>query len=475
MGRRSWTGCLVLIVSLAAALGLGWTVPRAAANDVLAAEMQPLDDEIDQLRGVIAEIERQGQKRVTQISRWIGWWTKIKDLATQIGDDMKKSLDERIAKAEKAQGLLSSLSNSSPPNQRNVPRYGWHDTVTMGQLIDTLKQERDKWAELIGNAKAQWHIATIGWITGEAIQANIDDLQKQIRDINQGIQDGTLQVHIVGMGWVTATPLRQRIADIERQKQAIRDTISAGDYQVIIPGLGPRTRKTLDAEIAAVEADLAKRREAVAKGEMTIHRPPIGWQTLTQLQATLDADAQSYDAMKKTVNDGIYSVWIVETGWARRIDLDGRLKSYEETLAQTQEALSKGDYTAQLPVGWTSANGIKKALEDLGKQLEQPNLEPKAREAIVKLIELNQKALTELQSISAYDLAIRALEKAEVSGLITGIMKLARPDFERREVIRTEKEETLGEYPIESAIWIKPLERRLARLRQAKEWIPTGG
>ncbi len=474
MGKRFLTDSLLLTVFLLGALSLGWVVPPAAANDVVAAEMQPLDDEIEQLQAVLAEIDRLGQDRVTQLSRWIGWWTKIKELATQTGDEMLKDFDERISTAEKAQGLLSSLSNSSPPNRRSIPRLGWHDTVTIGQLIYTLKQERAKWADLIGKAKAQWHIAAVGWITGEGIQKAIDDFEKQIRDINQGIRDGTFQVHIVGMGWVTGEPLRKRIAAIEKQKQAIRDKISAGDYEVVIPGLGKRTRKTLEAEIAGVEAELAKRRETATKGDMVIHRPPVSWQSRTQLEATLDADAKSYEIMKKTVSDGVYSVWIVQTGWAKRVDLEGQVKSYEETLAKTREALAAGDYHAELPVGWATANQIQKALEELGKRLEQPNLDAKAREAIAKQIEAHQKSLTELQAISAYDIAIITLEKLKVASIVTNIMKLARPDFERRELVRTEREETLDEYSIESELWIKPIEQRLARLRQARAWIPGG-
>jgi len=475
MGRRSLTDCLLLMILLVGALGLGWAVPPAVAHDFLAAEMQPLDDESEHLRAMLVEIERQGQQRVMQLGRWIGWWTKIKDFATETGSDMMKSFDERLAKAEKAQSLLGGLIDTSPPGQRYLPHVGWHNVVTIGQLINTIKDERAKWAELIAKGKATWHIAAVGWITGEGIQKTIDDLEKQIRDINQGIRDGTFVVHIAGAGWVAGKQFRDRIAAIEQQKQAIRDRISAGEYEVFIPGLGPRTRKRIDEEIAGVEAELEKRRAIAAKGEMMIHRVPTGWQSLTQVQATLDADAQSYEVMKKTVNDGIYSVWIVETGYARRIDLEGRVQRYEETLEKTKDAIAKGDYAAHLPVGGMSSNAIKKAMEDLGKQLNQPNLEPKAREAIVKAIELHQKSLTELQSISAYDLAIIAMEKAEVTGLITGVMKLARPDFERREVVRTEKEETLAEYPIDLAIWTKPLELQLARLRQAKAWIPTGG
>src|SRR3990170_2502582 len=79
-----------------------WIDHPTAAHDIVAAEMAPIDDEIAQHAEAITEIRRQGQNRVTQISRWIGWWTKIKGLATETGDKLQKNFDERIENAEKA-------------------------------------------------------------------------------------------------------------------------------------------------------------------------------------------------------------------------------------------------------------------------------------------------------------------------------------------------------------------------------------
>ena len=53
-------------------------------------------------------------------------------------------------------------------------------------------------------------------------------------------------------------------------------------------------------------------------------------------------------------------------------------------------------------------------------------------------------------------------------------MKLARPDFARREVERAEREHTLQEFPIEADLWIKPLEQQLTRLRAARQMISGG-
>jgi hypothetical protein len=176
--------------------------------------------------------------------------------------------------------------------------------------------------------------------------------------------------------------------------------------------------------------------------------------------------------MKKTVNDGVYTVWLVETDWAKRVDLEARVKQLDQDIASMRDAVQKGEYRPQTAVGWSTLNDIRKYIEDLSKQLNQPQLDAKTREYLNKELDKAQKALVEVQAISAYDLAILALEKAKYSRLITEIMKLARPDFEKRELERAEREEALGEFPIEGQLWIKQIERRLARLKLARNWIP---
>jgi hypothetical protein len=186
----------------------------------------------------------------------------------------------------------------------------------------------------------------------------------------------------------------------------------------------------------------------------------------------MDSEALSYDVMKKTVNDGVYTVWLVETDWAKRVDLEKRVKELEDTIAATNAAVGKKEYTAETAVGWSTAAAIERLIEDLGKQLNNPQLDAKAREALSKQLERAQKALAEVQAVSAYDLAILALEKAKYSRLITEVMKLARPDFERRDLERIDRDEVIADFPIEGDLWIKQQQRRVDRLRKAREWIP---
>ena len=471
MRDRIWRSCL-LAAAMFAFAHLPFDVPRAHALDIVAAEMHPLDDEIAQHMETIEEIKRQGQNRVTRLSRWIGWWTSIKGLAAATADRLKKNFDERIANAEKAQALLSQLFVETPDQARHIPHVGWQNAAGMAQFIYTVKEEAAKWAKLAAEGKASWHYAAVGWITGEGIQLIIDKHLRDIETINQEMRDGTLEVHIAGYGWVKEKSLRDAIDGLNKRKDEIRRKIAAGDYEVCIPGLGIRTRKTLDAEIAAAEKELENRRAIVARGELSIYRPASDWKNLIQMRQWMDAEALSYDVMKKTVNDGVYTVWLVETDWAKRVDLEKHVKELEDTIAATNAAVGKKEYTAETAVGWSTAAAIERLIEDLSKQLNNPTLDAKGREALSKQLERARKALAEVQAVSVYDLAILALQKAKYSRLITEVMKLARPDFERRDLERIDRDEVVADFPIEGNLWIKQQQRRVDRLRKAREWIP---
>jgi hypothetical protein len=77
--------------------------------------LPPLDDEAAVHQAALAEIERQGQQRVTQLQAWIQWWTTIKNLATETGDKLAKNFEQRIENAQKAGATLGGLWNSAPP------------------------------------------------------------------------------------------------------------------------------------------------------------------------------------------------------------------------------------------------------------------------------------------------------------------------------------------------------------------------
>ncbi|HEY9013059.1 MAG TPA: hypothetical protein VIN06_18805 [Devosia sp.] len=461
-----------LFAVFAALVLLTFTPAPAVSVDVLQAEMEPLDLEIENQRLILVEINRQAVEQVQFISEWAVWWTKIKTLATETGTKLKKNYDERIKGAEKAASLLGELYAETVDQQRFIPHLGWHNAATIGQLIYTLKKETAEWTKLIASGKANWFFAGAGWMTGEGIQTVIDGLEKQTRDIQQGVRDGTYQTFVTGVGWVSVADVRNRIAAAEARKAEIQRLIAAGEYTVVIPGLGPRTRNQLDAEIAAAEQDLAQRRAALAAGTVQITRPQTGWADLNALRAGLDEGQKAYDVMKTTVNDGIYTTWVVEMGWTKRIDLENKVKELEATMANVQAALAKGEYVAETPIGWVSRKGAEAAIDNLTKQLNNPALDQAGRTYLADQLKKAQKALTEIQAVSVYDLGILALEKAKYSRLITDILKLARPDFDKRDLERAQRQTIIAGYPTELALWVKLGEANLARLRNARTWLP---
>ena len=285
----------------------------------------------------------------------------------------------------------------------------------------------------------------------------------------------TTQGEVYGGLQRTGTASRQSVAPVERRDAFayIRKLVTDGDYEVVIPGLGPRTRKRLEAEIAEAEKELERRRAAVAAGDVQINHPLIGgYMTLNQLRDSLAEGEKAYTVMKATVNDGLYQFWVVELGWGRRIDLEGKVKALEATIANIQAAAEGGEYRADTPLGWMTRKEAEATLDSVSKQLANPALDQKGREYLAKTMEKAQKALGEIQAISAFDLLINSLEKNKWSTVITGLLKLARPDFEKRDLERAQKETLIAAYPTETAVSIKQAEAWLDRLKAAREWIP---
>lgn len=463
----------VATAALAAIVLLPMPAGPALAHDIIRAETEPLDAEIAFNQEILREIDRQAQARVQYISGWIEFWGKVKERATETATDIKEDFDERLTKAEKAQGLLASLYVENSEQYRNVPHYGAQNARTMANLIATIRNEKAAWEELLSKEKAEYFIGGVGWVTGQIIQGVIDQKNAEIQAINRGVADGTWEVHFGGIGWVTGRQLRGAIAALEERKAAVLKQIADGDYSVMIPGIGPRTRKEIDGQIAAAEAEVVRRREIVAAGTMALNHPAIGWMNLNELRASLEEGQKAYDAMKVAVGDGVYTTYVIEYGWAKRIDLEGKVESLEATLANLQEALGKEELKEETPIGWVSAKEARAAIEQAEKAANDPYASAENRENARKYLEKAQKALGEIKDASAYDILIYAMEKAEVSGIVTGFMKFAKVDFWQRERVRADKEAIVADYPAQGALWIRQAERQVERLKKAKaDWIP---
>ncbi len=460
---------------LAAFCSLALAPGPALAHDISRAETEPLDSEIAFNQELLSEIDRLALARVQYISGWIEFWGKVKERAAETATEINEDFDERLSKAEKAQGLLAQLYVEDPEQYRHVPHYGGQNIRTMAHLIATIRSERAAWEELLSKDKAEYFIGGAGWVTGQVIQGAIDQKEDEIQAINQAVADGTWEVYLGGIGWLTGGQLRRANTALEERKAAILKQIAGGDYSVMIPGIGPRTRKEIDGQIAAAEAEFARRRQIVAEGAMAMNHPAIGWMNLNELRASLVDGQKAYDAMKATVGDGVYTTHIVEFGWAKRVDLEGKVKSLEGTLANLQEALGKEELKEETPIGWVSTKEARAAIEQAEKAANDPYASAENREAAKKWLEKCQKALGEIQAASAYDILIYGLEIAEVNGLITGFMKFAKVDFWQRERVRADKEDLIADYPAQGALWIKQAERQIERLKKAKaDWIPGG-
>ena len=87
-----------------------------------------------------------------------------------------------------------------------------------------------------------------------------------------------------------------------------------------------------------------------------------------------------------------------------------------------------------------------------------------------------RKVPTDWQTLSAFDLAIKALEKRGCRRGLALPLKLAKPDFDYRKLVRSERQRRTwrptSSRDLEQAI--KPDELRLQRLRDARKLVPGG-
>ena len=467
-------GVLLVAAAIAAGMAAAGAGGAAAQQNALDMRLGLLDDQIAREQETLLEIERQAKVRVDELSAWMGFWQSIKDLARSQFDTLKSDFDQRIKILEAASGGLTGTTSRT--DQRNVPGVGWVSTESLANNLLLMRSEAEKVRQLFADGKETWHYAALGWLTGEAIQGHIDGIDAEIQAILKGVQDGTFQVHINSTGWIVGKGPRDRIAAHEAEQQRLRDLAARGEFVVDIPGLGPHTRNTLDARIAAIETTIADLRTRYGRGEVAIHRPAIGWQTRDQLEQALADGERSFEAMKLLVGQGLYTIWInaYGAGWLKGEDIDARVKSIEEGIETAAQQVRDSTYTASTLLGWQTRLGLVQAIDTTGKSLQNPDLRPEQREALAQQLDNLRKSLAEWQKISALDLVIKGLEKSRVGAWAALPLKLAKPDFDRRELIRAEQTAHLADFPEELSLALAPHERELARLRAARAWIPGG-
>jgi hypothetical protein len=462
------------LVSLA--LLLIAAVAPVAGADALATHFGWIDDGIAQHKAILTEIARRAEERAVQLEKWVEYWIGIRNLTREMFTSLEQDFDARIKGAEKALGTLQSVV-TKPEEERHLPQYGWQSTVTMAKAIKDLKDEWAKAKALYQKGKKEWHIAGLGWQSGEAIEAKIKALQEEIKATRQGVTDGTYEIHYAGVGWVNGRHARGRIEQAEKEKQSLRELVAKGEYEVVIPGLGPRTRNRLDAEIRQQEEAIAGLRTTAAKGELSIHRAAIGWNNRHQLQAALDEGAKSYAAMEKLVGDGLFNVWIDShgAGWMTLKDLRDRIAGMDKALAEANKATASGTYNANVYGGWATKNAIEEGIKNAGKELANANLTPEQRKGIAARVEKLRKALTDWQHLSAFDVAIKGLERTRTAAWLALPLKLAKPDFDYRKLVRAERTTHLSaDFERDLTMALQPYELRLARLREARKLIPGG-
>ena len=257
---------------------------------------------------------------------------------------------------------------------------------------------------------------------------------------------------------------------LAKTKKAMDDGVFRIDH---LPGVGRVTEKEVEARLTAVETEIEKIKAARDVGEYKIHRPSVGWATRKSLEKALDDGEASFQTMKKTVSDGLFTVHIagVGGGWWDRSRLEEKVKAMDKAIADTNAAIRKGDYSAQVYGGWNSLNHLKILVEANEKRLKDPNLKVAQRNQIAEQLEALHKAMKEWRDLSAMDLTIKGFEKTKFLAWVGTILKLAKPDFEHRALIRDERIAHLTSFKPEAELRLMPLEHERDRLLMALDWF----
>ncbi|MGB8811588.1 MAG: hypothetical protein WCC57_00215 [Paracoccaceae bacterium] len=473
MGNHSVSGIRRAALSFVVALGLVWSGAAVQAADPFAVLLAQHDAKIALSEAMEAEGKRQASERMNELRQWVGWWESVQALAQEKQIDLQKNIEQRSANAGLLTGMLGGLT-SNPKQERYIPNYGWSTLETAAALQTSLALEAKQLRDAIAEGKENWYIVAIGWITGGAIQTRIDALEDEIALIEKGVASGEYTFHSA-FGWQTIIQHRRMAQEQRAELARVKDQIAKGEYALEIPGIGRITRNQLDARINDVEAAINQLKKSGAAGELTIFRPAIDWVTRNQLQQRADATETSYQTAKALVSDGLFTVHIAGAGgdfWTRDA-LEEKIAAFDKAITDISAAISTGDYSAQVMGDFYSLKALTAIIQEREKRLADPALNQVQRNQITEQIDAAHKAIKEWRDLSAFDLTIKALDKTKYLAWVGWIMKLAKPDFDHRTLVREEQNYHMGSFDGELALKLKPLEAQRDGFYTARTWFSS--
>ena len=457
--------------SLAIAIGMAATPAGAASSFTVL--LRQIDARIALSEAMVDEGERRALERINELRQWIAWWESVKALAQAKQTDLKKNIDQRQKNAALLLKTLRGMT-TDPKQSRHVPNFGWHSVESATALAASLAQETRKLNQAITTGKDNWHIVVAGWITGGGIQGKIDGLTAQIAKIDKGVNDGSFNFH-GPFGWQTIGHHRKQAEGARDELAQVKAQIAKGDFPLTIPGIGQVTRNQLEEKLAGVEAAIAKLKGIATAGDYQIHRDPVGFVTRNKLADMIEQGEASYQAMKAAVGDGLFTVHIagIGGGWWTRQKLEAKVAAFDKTIADITTAIRSGDYKAQVFGGWQTLNALKNHLANLEKRLQNPNLSQVQRNQIAEEIEAVHKAVKEWRDMSAVDLVIKGLEKTKFLAWAGMVLKLAKPDFDHRTLIRDEQVRHMTSFDGELALRLRPLEAQRDSYLDGMKWFAS--
>lgn len=175
------------------------------------------------------------------------------------------------ARIEQATQAITDLRTSIDAGSFTIhyPALGW---VTRVSLEACLEQQRDRIAELgqqIADGSYSVHLPHIGWTTRNALQTALQTTRDELAALEAQVAARELTIHR-SPGWITGQSVQNQIDDLSRRRSELEAQVAEGGFTHSLMGYGWTTGQSLQAQIDQIDADVASVRAQLSAGTYSV-------------------------------------------------------------------------------------------------------------------------------------------------------------------------------------------------------------
>ena len=455
---RSITNLVLISISLISIIIL--IADLSFASDVRSAILQPMKDDIIAAETGVLFLQQVADEHMAELSEELAWHEKqFKQIDAKTAD-LKKAWKERLNAAKSALSTVNSLAKAKD-GKSCLPHWGWQSYESMQGHVTKLKEEYDKVQKEIDEGKYKFHVHAIGHIAKNQLQSKIDDRKKKLKEIQKQVAKGTWNGRIPVFERIDRESLEKQIANNEKEISKIEDKISRGEYSVHIPGLGRINRNELEGKINSLNDDMQEFTKKVGQGKYTIHRPIFGRIDEKELEKKITAQEKQYDAYKKEVSDSVFKTHFPKEGWLSGKNILKKIEGLKKKIDKISKDVTNGKYNVAVPK--TNIGRINR--EEIEKKLKESDIPEKIRTAL-------NKALSDISTASALDIAIYGLEKSKWTEFLGEVAKYAKPWLEYKKLWIEQLSRHQDDFNENKTMKLKIMKMKLLRLENSKVFLP---